>query len=345
MNSFWRPILETAGAVCGPDSNEIDHFGDAAAESAAARDATVVVPLLHLGVIGIEGDDAKSFLHNQLTSDINHLGEAGAQHSAWCTAKGRMLASFLVWRQGEGYRLALAAELVSDLAKRFRMYILRAKATVTDLSGTLLLIGLSGPRAAEALSAAGLPKPDGVLEVGVEGDTRVMRLDADRLVVAVPEHQAAAAWAALTAIARPAGTGAWRWLDVRAGLPLVTGATREEFVPQMINYELIGGVSFNKGCYPGQEIVARTHYLGKLKKRMYRVHGDTADLPAAGADLYAPEFGEQSAGKVVMAAPAPETGWDALVVLQTTTAEAGVVHLGAPDGPQLGFLPLPYALT
>ncbi|MBL8450198.1 MAG: folate-binding protein YgfZ [Dechloromonas sp.] len=328
MNSFWRPILETAGAVCGPDSNEIDHFGDAAAESAAARDATVVVPLLHLGVIGIEGDDAKSFLHNQLTSDINHLGEAGAQHSAWCTAKGRMLASFLVWRQGEGYRLALAAELVSDLAKRFRMYILRAKATVTDLSGTLLLIGLSGPRAAEALSAAGLPKPDGVLEVGVEGDTRVMRLDADRLVVAVPEHQAAAAWAALTAIARPAGTGAWRWLDVRAGLPLVTGATREEFVPQMADFEKIGGVSFHKGCYPGQEVVARTQYLGKVKRHLYRV-----SCPAplvAGCDLHSPDNPDQASGKIVLAAPSPAGGYEALAVVQSNFSSN--LRLGSQEG-------------
>jgi folate-binding protein YgfZ len=140
----------------------------------------------------------------------------------------------------------------------------------------------------------------------------------------------------------PAGTQAWQWLDIREGLPTVTQPVQEEFVAQMLNFDLIGGVSFNKGCYPGQEIVARTHYLGKLKKRMYRAY--RAARPRGGHRHLRPDFGDQSAGKVVSAAPAPEGGYDALVVLQSSSADAGQAHLGAPDGPALAFLPLPYAL-
>jgi hypothetical protein len=125
----------------------------------------------------------------------------------------------------------------------------------------------------------------------------------------------------------------------------VTLPTQEEFVAQMLNYELIGGVSFSKGCYPGQEIVARTQYLGKLKKRMYRVRLGEGTAPVPGQDLYAPDFPDQSAGKLVNVAPAAEGGFEALAVLQTSSAEAGEVHLGSPDGPRLEFLPLPYALS
>ena len=131
---------------------------------------------------------------------------------------------------------------------------------------------------------------------------------------------------------------------IRAGLPLITAATQEEFVAQMLNYEVIGGVSFNKGCYPGQEIVARTQYLGKLKKRMYRVLLPKGRQPQPGDDVFTPEFGEQSAGKLVNIAPAPGGGFEALAVMQTSCAALGDVHAFTPDGPPLTFLELPYAL-
>jgi folate-binding protein YgfZ len=164
--------------------------------------------------------------------------------------------------------------------------------------------------------------------VAAGGEARVLHLDADRFVVAVPEPQAAAVWAALAAIARAAGTSAWRWLDVRAGLPLVTGATREEFVPQMADFEKIGGVSFHKGCYPGQEVVARTQYLGKVKRHLYRV--SCAAPLVAGGDLHSPDNPDQASGKIVLAAPSPDGGYEALAVVQSNFSSN--LRLGSLEG-------------
>ncbi|HWV17411.1 MAG TPA: folate-binding protein, partial [Rhodocyclaceae bacterium] len=148
------------------------------------------------------------------------------------------------------------------------------------------------------------------------------------------------AWASLAQHATPAGLNAWRLRDIADGLPRVVAATQEQFIPQMVNFEAVGGVSFKKGCYPGQEIVARTQYLGKIKRRMYRVSVDA--LSTAGTDLYAPETGEQSCGNVVIAAQTGPDNSEALVVLQASAFEAGEVHLGSSSGPKLTFLPLPY---
>lgn len=330
MNPNWRNSLEAAGAVFAATAPEVLHFGDAAGELQAAQAATVLVPLAHLGLIECRGEDAKSFLHAQLTSDINHLAANAAQHSAWCTAKGRMIASFLVWNEGDSYRLAMAAELVAPVLKRLQMYVLRAKVQLVDLSSSHFLLGLAGAQAGDALAAANLPMPAEPLASIAAGESRIVRLDADRFVITAPEA-GENPWKALAAVARPAGSAVWRWLDVRAALPWVTAATREEFVPQMADFERIGGVSFHKGCYPGQEIVARTQYLGKVKRHLYRLQSPTP--LHAGDDLHSPDNPDQACGKVLTAAPSPAGGFEALAVVQSNFAHD--LHLGAQDGPRV----------
>lgn len=339
MNPTWRSFLEAAGAVfdsANPKAAldvapDVAHFGDAADELKAAQAATVLVPLTHLGLIECGGDEAKSFLHNQLTSDINHLAPEAAQHSAWCTAKGRMVASFVAWNEGSAYRLALAAELAQPILKRLQMYVLRAKVKLANLSDSHVLFGLAGAQSAAALADACLPMPEAPLATIAAGENRVIRLDAERFIIAASAESAPALWKQLSAIARPAGVPVWRWLDVRAALPLVTGATREEFVPQMADFEKIGGVSFHKGCYPGQEVVARTQYLGKVKRHLYRL---TSSVPLkAGDDLHSPANPDQASGKVVSAAPSPAGGFEALAVVQSNFADD--VHLGSQDGPRV----------
>lgn len=331
MNSHWQNFLEAAGAAFDSAAPEVLHFGNPAGELQAAQTATVVVPLSHLGLIESSGDDAKSFLHNQFTSDINHLDAEQAQHSAWCTAKGRMLASFLIWREGEAYELLMAAELTEPIMKRLQMFVLRAKVKIADLSASQVLLGLSGPQAGDALAAANLPMPSEPLTTVAAAGKRIIRLDAERFLVAASADNAGETWRQLASIARPAGVPVWRWLDVRAGLPLVTGATREEFVPQMADFEKIGGVSFHKGCYPGQEIVARTQYLGKVKRHLYRLVSTTA--LQAGDDLHSPDNPDQAAGKVIVGAPSPLGGFEALAVVQANFADN--LHLGAKDGPKV----------
>ncbi len=329
MNPTWKEALGAAGARFNDSrSDEVDSFGDAAGELLAARDASVLAPLTHLGVIRVGGEDAKSFLHNQLTSDINHLGPDSAQHSAWCSPKGRMLVSFIIWREGGDYLLALSADLLPAIAKRLKMYVLRSKVTVADASDEIFLVGASGPHAGTALPVAGLAAPESMKTVASEGGT-VIGLDPQRFLLALPAATAVAQWSTLAASLRPAGLPAWRWLDVRAALPLICEATKEHFVPQMANFERIGGVSFHKGCYPGQEIVARTQYLGKVKRHLYRL--TASEAMNAGDEIYSTAVPDQACGMVVSGAPSPAGGYEALAVVMELAADAGIV-LRSRDG-------------
>lgn len=341
----WTDYLAQQGASVGTDARPTLRFGAAADEARAAGEQTVAVPLLHLGLIRSVGPESAPFLHNLFSNDVNKLAAGQAQWNSFNTPKGRMLASLLLWPEGEGHALVASADIVPALAKKLSMYILRSKVKLVDASADTALIGLSGANAATLLGRAGLPLPEGGMQQAEANGVRVVRLQDDLYLLAVATDAAAATFGALLeAGAAKAGTAAWELATIRAGLPLVTAATQEEFVAQMLNYEVIGGVNFKKGCYPGQEIVARTQYLGKLKKRMYRVAGDAGALPAAGSDLYAPDFGDQSAGKLVNVAPSPAGGFEALAVLQSSSAEAGEIHLGNPSGPLLKLLELPYAL-
>lgn len=330
MNPNWRSFLESADARFDGTANEVIDFGDAKAELQAAVSQTVVAPLTHLSLIEANGEDSKSFLHSQLTNDINHLGEGQAQHGGWCTAKGRMQASFLVWRRDGGYALTVSADLLEATQKRLQMFVLRAKVKLAAAHETVLL-GISGPQADEALADAGLPCPTDAMTTATEGEITVVRIEPSRLVIAAPLSAVAAIWQKLTVKAKPVGVPAWRWLDVQAAFPLVTLATKEEFVPQMADFEKIGGVSFHKGCYPGQEIVARTQYLGKVKRHLFRVSAEV-DIKA-GDVLHSPGNPDQSVGMIMSSAPAPTGGFAGLAVIQSNFADD--VHLAAIDGPKL----------
>ena len=329
MNPHWRSFLESTEGVFDGDSSELLNFGDAAGELQAAARQTVVVPLTHLGLIEATGEDGKAFLHSQFTNDVNHLAENQAQHAGWCNAKGRMQASFLVWRHGDRYFLGLAADLQEATQKRLQMFVLRAKVKLTSLTDSAVVLGLAGPQAEEALAEAALPCPAEAMTTVASGDTMVIRLDATRFMIVAPESAMAALWQKLTGKAKPAGVPVWRWLDIQSAFPLVTLATKEEFVPQMADFEKIGGVSFHKGCYPGQEVVARTQYLGKVKRHLHRVTSQQA--LKAGDVLHSPDNPDQSCGMVMTVAPSPAGGYEALAVIQSNFADN--VRLGSLDGP------------
>jgi hypothetical protein len=170
----------------------------------------------------------------------------------------------------------------------------------------------------------------------------VLCLGEQRYDLFVAPDAAPAVWNQLAASHRPVGAPAWDWLLIDAGIPAVVPATQDQFVPQMANMEVLGGVSFNKGCYPGQEIVARSQYLGKVKRRLFLAHLDAESR--AGAELYSPDLPDQSTGHIANIAPAPGGGWDVLAVLHASSVEAGEVHVGGRDGPRLAFRPLPYSM-
>lgn len=337
MNLHWRSFLVSSAANFSEPAKEssssntaadtVLDFGDARGELQAATQHTVLVPLTHLAVIEAGGADAQSFLHSQLTSDIKALAKHTARHAGWCTPKGRLLASFIVSREADNYRLLLAEDLRAFCEKRLRMYVLRAKVTL-NADEALVVLGLAGAQMAETLATAGLPCPEALLSSTRHGAIEILRLDAQRVILLCPLAQAPDLWAQLANKARPAGLPVWQWLDVENALPLVTLATQEAFVPQMLDLEKIGALSFNKGCYPGQEIVARTQYLGKVKRHLYRV---SATVPLlAGEEIFSPEQADQSVGRIVNGAPTPDGGFTALAVIQANYAASA--RLGARDG-------------
>ena len=303
--------------------------------------ATIVADLSHNALLAVSGDDAAAFLHGQLTNDVQALAPGRAQWNGWCSAKGRLLATFLLLRRADDFLLLLPAEIAPGIAQRLKMYVLRSKVKIDE--APLERIGLAGHAAAELVERhfGAAPPPMGSVEK--DGATCIA-LDAARFVIFAPAPAAATMRQALANETLTAGKDAWEWTSIRAGIPTVVAKTQEEFVPQMANFELVGGVSFKKGCYPGQEIVARTQYRGILKKRMAMAHVDGA-RPAPGDTVHTPAFGEQAAGIVVDAAPAPGGGYDLLVVAQVDGIGAGDLRLGSLAGERLQLLPLPYPVA
>jgi len=338
--SPWHDFLRERGASFADAA--VSDFGDAAAELGAARDTAVACDLAPLGAIAVEGPDAATFLQGQLTNDVTLLRPGAAQRSAWCSPKGRVLADFLLRRSGEErFELLLPASLVEPVAKRLRMYVLRAKVRVADLGGGTVRLGLGGPAAAACIAGTIGVTPPVLHSTAVEGATLIV-LAENRFVLLAAPDAAPALWDTLAARARPGGFACWQWLTVRAGVPVVTPATQDAFIPQMLNLDALGALAFNKGCYTGQEIVARTQYLGRLKERLALAHVD-APPAAAGTRLFASAFGEQPCGTVINAAPAPAGGADLLAVAQTA-ALGDALRLSAQDGPPLSLLTLPYAV-
>jgi folate-binding protein YgfZ len=201
---------------------------------------------------------------------------------------------------------------------------------------------VAGPQAAAAVHAAMGALPQAAMRSAASHSGHVVRVGEDKFVLSVAPEHATTVWQALRQAATPVGAPVWDWLRLNAGIPMIVGATQEQFVPQMVNLELIGGVSFQKGCYTGQEIVARSQYLGKLKRRMFLAHVDAEAAP--GDSLYSADLDGQVSGTVVNAAPAPAGGFDILVVAQVESAKSQTLHLKSLDGAVLSLRPLPYAL-
>lgn len=315
---------------------------------AAARDSAVACGLTGLAVLTITGSDAATFLQGQLSCDVRALAPGACRYGSFNSPKGRMLANFVLWRRTlDGFGMLIAADIAEPVAKRLRMYVLRSKVTIADVSGDTQRVGIGGPQAESAVRAAfGVaPAPfeaREVHEVQSPGEVTLLGLTANRLVALAP----ASGPDLLASLSRLVATGdfaVWRWLTIRAGTPVVTAATQDAFVAQAANLDVLGGIDFQKGCYTGQEIIARTQYLGRLKERARLFHTDVTDV-AAGERIYSPAFEGQPCGTVVNAAPAPGGGTDLLAVVQLAAAERGDARLQAPDGPLLAALPLPYAI-
>ena len=308
-------------------------------------------------VLRVTGPDAVAFLHSQLTNDLAGLADQRAQINGYCTPKGRLLATAITWRLMESIRLLVPSPEATGLASRLRKYVMRAKVSV-EIEDNTAVIGIA-QRAAEAHDVCGI-SPQAPMCAAALGDRSLVGLEPvvvngrsfARHLLMLPGHELTESWKTLGQFLSSASTSDWRWLEVLSGQPRIVGRAVEQFVPQMINLERVEGVNFKKGCYPGQEVVARSQYLGKLKRRMFLATTHGADC-VPGSDVFASGQTEP-VGQVVLGAPVPQfegSPRDANVVLFEASREivdehldqAGL-HLDAPNGRTLSGLPLPYAL-
>lgn len=346
MNSSWSAHLSNAGAVL--ENGRVAHFGDPDGELQAATNATTLCPLTQYSLLTATGPDTASFLQGQLTADVARLATDASRLTAWCSAKGRMLACLRLTRDASTWYLRLPASLAAAVHQRLRLFILRAQIELHDASTERVLLGVAGNASPAQLSEAIGATPDTANAVIHSGAISVVRLpDAvPRFELHGPVEAMERVWNTLSSQVRPVGSDAWTLQEIRAGLPEILPQTQDAFIPQMANLDLLGGVNFDKGCYVGQEVIARTRNLGRLKRRMYRLRSDADSCPAPATELLVRDTrGAQSVGQIVRAAPVPEGGFEALAVVAMDQVDRGEIHLGDIGGPKVTVLPLPYAVT
>ena len=322
----WNNIV-SLGAAAPP------HFGDPQREFDAVRSAAAVTPLIHFDLLRFHGSDAQTFLQGQLTCDLDQVTSDQAQFGGYCTPKGRLLANFMLLSTRQGYLMHLPADVAAFVADRLRKFILRSDVKI-ERTGGLRALGLVGPAAPALLQQELGAPPQRRLAMGLHARASVVRLPGENFLVVAASTEMAALWRTLAARAIPAGAECWNWVQIQAGVPWITAATQDQFLPQMIGLGAIGGVSFDKGCYTGQEIVARTHYLGEVKRKLR--FGRTRHSVRAGDALLT---AGQPGGTVLNAAPMPGDGWALLAVVSEQAADGTVqttsgerVDLSAPPG-------------
>ncbi len=303
-------------------------------------DSAFFCPLSHEGVLAVRGADAAKFLQGQLTCNLNYLSDTQASLGARCTQKGRMQSSFRILLQGDGVLLAMATELLEPQLADLKKYAVFSKSKLTDESAAWARFGVSD--ADQVLAGLGLQLPAETDSVVRSDDLVAIRVSPGRAELWAPAAQAQTLHSQLAAQLNEGELNQWLLGQIRAGIGQVMPQTRELFIPQMLNLQAVGGVSFKKGCYTGQEIVARMQYLGKLKRRLYRLSLNAGELPEPGTPLFSPNH-NSAIGEVVIAARADQA-IELLAVLQAEAAESGDVHVGTLEGPGLQLLDLPYQL-
>jgi folate-binding protein YgfZ len=331
---FWLQALRERGAQI--EAGRVAGFRDS--RQSVSPSSTALVPLLGESVLTVEGDDAADFLQGQLTNDMSSLGATRALPTAYCTAKGRVIATLLLWPSAAGICIELSTDLSEAVLKRLRMYVLRARAVLSDASSRKALLGVAGSSAMAVLEqqlGLSVRKP---YDCASRDAVTAIALPGERVLLAIDVDAAPAVWDALAPACTASGDADWARHTIAAGVPTITLPTSDAFTPQMLNLELLGAVSFAKGCYTGQEIVARTEHLGQVKRRLLRF--GCSDEVAPGQPVFAE--GNQ-VGTVINAAPLSAGDFELLAVVSTQSARARL-RASDPDGPALKLLAVPYSI-
>lgn len=321
--SIWQSNLIAQGAVFHEGS--IQHFGHAASELMSATNENTICDLSHLGLLVLSGVDAYTFLQGQVTNDVQKLDGTQSHYTAYCTPKGRMLALFLAFSHEKKLYLQFSRPILATIMKRLKMYVMRSKVDINDASDEFVRLGINGPDVAELLKKklANIPSQD--YETISFKHGLIIKLPSihghSRYEVIIESAQAPDVWNALSQVCKPVGKPCWDWLDIQTGLPEVQEKTQDQFVPQMLNLDVLNGINFKKGCYTGQEIVARTHYLGKVKRRTYLASISTNESPREGDSVL--DLTQSEVGQIVRIAPNLTGSYDALIEIRIEAKQAG----------------------
>lgn len=343
MNLQWQKFLTKHGAVI--ENNHIISFNNSKNRFQSLEE-TSLCELSSLGVIQVCGEDALPFLHGQFTNDLNNVSTEHCQLSSYCNHKGRMLSIFNIHKKEEDYFIILPRDVLDQTISKLNLYKLRAKVELLDRSDELVLFGIVGPGSRSILKELNLIAPSYIHQSIHINDTTLLRLQSESYRVLCISTPSSAINLLENIINKVTFSTIdfWNLHDIYSGIPQVTANNIEAFIPQMTNLDLIDGVSFNKGCYPGQEIVARTHYLGKPNRRMYRVIITDENKVEPGMKIFSPEDEKQPVGRIVLAQKITACSSSALVVMRTDKVDNMNLALNSVDGPKVSMESLPYSL-
>ncbi len=323
---------------------------------------TCFTPLKDWSCISVIGPDAVDFLQNQLTNSVKSIANTPAasiatphqqnRFAGYCSAKGRLMASFWITRQdtsvGEAnveatesqpaFYLFISKDLAATLAKRLSMFVLRSKVKVLDLTESMDIYGYAAETNESKDDLAKMVAMSGVISAELP-PVSINQVQTKRYLLAASKNQTMGE-------IQDSTLQAWNWLEIQSAIPRITQATFEQFVPQMINMESLKGIDFQKGCYPGQEVVARSQYRGTIKRRLQVAHLNHSESILPGAEIFHSDDPSQPCGMVVLAAlhPLVNDRMDVQVECKLEALQSGSVHLGSATGPVLSFAALPYPL-
>jgi len=347
MMTQWQDFLASQGATIDSVSTAsayVAHYGNPEAELQAASGGHVLADLSHVGLLQVEGDDAVNFLQGQVTNDIKLLDGINSHFTGYCNPKGRLLALFLAFAHQGHIHLQLDAALLEAIAKRLKMYVMRSKVVITDVSLDISRFGVAGADSVAMLQEVFPQVPQDQHEIASLENATLIRLPGTlpRYEIFTPAANAETLWAQLNAQFTAVGKPVWDYLEINAGIPEIVTATQEAFVPQMINLDVLGGINFKKGCYTGQEIVARTHYLGKVKRRTQLAHIPASGIAPQAGEIISTVNSQDAVGQIVRSAPSAGGGYDVLAEIRLESLEAGGLQW---QGLALEIREMPYSLA
>ena len=345
MSNKWNSFINSYGAKFS-NEQEVTFDSNNNSPIKSLHGDLLLTDLSYLGLIKVTGDDKKTFLQGQLTNDINAISSSLSHLSGLCTPKGRLRALFSIFSQGDNLYLQLPMPLVEETLKRLKMFVMMSKVQLTDVSDSIVKIGISGQQAINNLKENGFTIPveanmvtenDGLTLIRLPGN--VVRFEC---IGSIEKMQTL--WEKLQTNAQLIDTRHWKLMDIEAGIPNVFASSKDTFIPQMLNLQVLNGINFKKGCYTGQEVVARMQYLGKLKRQMYRVHCDAEELPLPGDLLHSATCKSgQGAGNIVDAQKSLNGGIDLLAVITTEAIDNKDIYLDESLKYPLIIQELPYS--